>query len=165
MNEKLKKILSGVGVLATFGLGGAAVAGAQGDKPADKPASSQPAAAQPEAKDQGESDEAGQKVTGADTDRAGKAALQSVGDGKVVAVDKETPETGADKAEPGEKPDSAKEHAIDQKTAYSVEVRKGDGTTVDVALDDAFNVLASEQDNEQGTESSSEQAADTPEQR
>ena len=84
---------------------------------------------------------------------------------EVVAVDKETPETGADKAEPGEKPDSAKEHAIDQKTAYSVEIRKGDGTTVDVALDDAFNVLASEQDNEQGTESSSEQAAETPAQR
>ena len=163
MNEKLKKILSGIGVLAAFGLGGAAISGAQGDKPADKPAASQSETGQSEERSEG--NEAEQTVTGADADRAGQAALKSVGSGKVVSVEKETPEKGADAAEPGEKPDSAKEQAIDQKTAYSVEVQTSDGKTVDVALDSAFNVLASEQDNEQETESSSEPAAEAPAQR
>ncbi len=75
----------------------------------------------------------------------------------MVEVERETPEQGGEKPEPGEKPDSAKEQALDQKTAYSVEVEKGDGTTVEVALDDAFNVLGSEQD----TEDSSEQGEAT----
>lgn len=162
MNEKLKKILSGIGVLAAFGLGGAAIAGAQGDKPADKPAASQSETAQSEEKSEGNETE--QTVTGADADRAGQAALQSVGSGKVVSVEKETPEKGADVAEPGET-DSAKERAIDQKTAYSVEVQTSDGKTTDVALDSAFNVLTSEQDSEQDTESSSEPAAEAPAQR
>lgn len=149
MNEKLKKILSGIGVLAAFGLGGAAIAGAQSDKPADKAASaSEPSQSEAtEAEERGEANETEQKVTGADADRAGQAALQAVGDGKVVEVEKETPEQGAEKPEPGEK-ESAKEQAIDQKTAYSVEVQKSDGTTVDVALDGAFDVLDTEQDNE-----------------
>lgn len=150
MNEKLKKILSGVGVLAAFGLGGAAIAGAQGSDPAaGKPASAQTAPAQSEGKERGEAQETDQEVTGADADRAGRAALRSVGDGKVLAVEKETPEQGAEKPEPGERPDSAREQAIDQTTAYSVEVQTSDRTTVDVALDDAFNVLDSERDNEQ----------------
>lgn len=92
-------------------------------------------------------------MTGADADRAGRAAARSAGGGKVLEVEKETPDQGADKPESGDRPDSAKEQAIDQKTAYSVEVQQGEGTTVDVALDDTFNVLGSEQD----TEGSSEQ--------
>jgi len=176
MNEKLKKILSGVGVLAAFGLGGAAIAGAQGNNnPIDKPASAQTAPAQSESgeqsegKEQGDANETERKVTGANADRAGQAALRAVGEGKVLSVEKETPEQSAEKPEPGEKPDSAQEQAIDQKTAYSVEVQKSGGTTVDVALDDRFNVLGSEQDseqdNEQDTESSSEQAGEAPAQR
>ncbi|MGI8440675.1 MAG: hypothetical protein ACR2NV_10880 [Thermoleophilaceae bacterium] len=154
MNEKLKKILSGVGLLAAFGLGGAAIAGAQGGNPvAGKPDSTQTAPARPEAAEPGEGKETDQKVTGADADRAGRAAARSVGGGKVLEVEKETPDQGADKPESGDRPDSAKEQAIDQKTAYSVEVQKGEGATVDVALDDTFNVLGSEQD----TEGSSEQ--------
>ena len=137
MSEKLKKTLAGLGVLAAFGLGGTAIAGAQSDAPAGK-----------QATEQGESNEAEQQVTGADADRAGQAALKSVGEGKVLAVEKEAPEQGTEKPEPGEKPDSAQERAIDQETAYEVEIRKGDGTTVDVALDGAFNVLDSEQDSE-----------------
>lgn len=143
MNEKLKKILSGIGVLAAFGLGGAAIAGAQNDKPADKPASGAESA---EGNGQ-EANETEQKVTGPDADRAGQAALKATGAGKVVSVEKETPETGPEKPEPGEK-DSAKEQAIDKKTAYSVEVKKDDGTTVDVALDAGFNVLSTEKDTE-----------------
>lgn len=164
MNHKLKKTLSGVGVLAAFGLGGSAIAGAQGDKTATpQPQSTQ--SVQSTGDNQGEVGETDQKATGADAERAGQAALKSVGEGKVVSVEKETPEQGTDKPEPGEKPDSAKEQAIDQKTAYSAEVQKSDGTTVDVALDDTFNVLSSEQDSEQDTGSSSEQAAEAPAQR
>lgn len=165
MNNTLKKILASAGLLGAFGLGGAAIAGAQGDKPADRPAASQPSTPQSEAAEpaggteQGETGETGQKVAGADADRAGQAALRSAGDGKVMSVEKETPEQGADTPEPGEKPDSAQEQATDQKTAYSVEVQKSDGSTVDVALDDAFNVLASEQDNESGSEEGEEAGA------
>jgi hypothetical protein len=157
MNEKLKKILSGIGILGAFGLGGAAIAGAQDGTPVDKPAASQPAATK-----QGEADETEQKVTGPDADRAGRAALQAVGDGKVLSVEKETPEQGPQTPEPGEKPDSAEEQAIDRQTAYDVEVQRSDGTTVEVALDGAFNVLDSEQES---TESPSEQAAEAPAQR
>jgi|GEM_PF-6782834 len=167
MNDKLKKTMSGVGVLAAFGLGGAALAGAQGDSPADKPtaAQSQPAeVAEPAtANEPAEANETDQKVTGADADRAGQAALKSVGSGKVLSVDKESAQ-GTDKAgemaDAGEKPESAKEQAIDQKTAYSVEVQKDDGTTVDVALDSAFNVLSSETNSEQGAESGSERGSE-----
>lgn len=155
MNEKMKRILAGMGVLAAFGLGGSAIAGAQNGSSAEKPA------AQSEAGAKGEADETEQKVTGADADRAGQAALQSVGSGKVVSVEKETPEAAAEKPEAGEKPDSAKEQAIDQKVAYSVEVQTSDGKTVDVSLDDAFNVLGSEQD----TEGPDEQAGESPSQR
>ena len=152
MNPKLKKILSGVGVLAAFGLGGAALAGAQNGSSAPAPATAPPGAEQSDA---GQADETEQKVTGADADRAGQAALASVGGGKVLSVEKESPEA----ADPNEKPDAnekpdpnepdpAREQAIDQRKAYSVEVQKSDGTKVDVTLDSAFKVLQSEQDNE-----------------
>lgn len=157
MNEKLKKILSGLGVLAAFGLGGAAIAGAQGDKPADNPAVTEQA--QPEQGEQGEANEADQKVTGADADRAGQAALQSVGDGKVLEVERETPDQGADKPEPGDKPDTAAEQAMEKNSAYSVEVQKSDGTTVDVALDESFKVLGTEQDDEQGEQNGEQNEA------
>lgn len=143
MNEKLKKVLAGIGVLGAFALGGSAIAGAQSGSPVDKPAS-----AQSEAGEKGEANDTESKVTGPNADRAGQAALQSVGSGKVVSVEQETPEAGGEKNEAGEKPDSAKEQAIDAKTAYSVEVQTSDGKTVDVSLDDGFNVLSSEQDTE-----------------
>ncbi len=164
MNEKMKKILAGMGVLAAFGLGGSAIAGAQNGSSAEKPAAQSEAGEKGEANETGEKGEANeteQKVTGADADRAGKAALKSVGGGKVVSVEKETPEAAAEKPEAGEKPDSAKERAIDQKVAYSAEVQTSDGKTVDVSLDDAFNVLGSEQD----SEDSNEQAGESPSQR
>lgn len=140
MSEELKKILAGVGILGAFALGGSAIAGAQSGNPVDKPASAQTEA--------GENGDVNEKVTGANADRAGRAALQSIGSGKVVSVERETPEAGVEENEAGDKPDSAEEQAIDGKTAYSVEVQTSDGKTVDVALDDAFNVLSSEQDTE-----------------
>jgi len=84
----------------------------------------------------------------------------------VLEVEKETPEQEADRPEAGDKPDSAQEQAIDQKTAYEVEVGTSQGTTVEVALDDAFNVLGTEQDSgHEDTESSSEPAGEAPAQR
>jgi hypothetical protein len=162
MNGKMKKILAGIGLLGAFGLGGAALAGAQGGSSTPTPAASPPAADQADA---GQADEKQQNVTGPDADRAGQAALASVGGGKVLSVEKETPEA----ADPNEKPDAnekpdpnepdaAKEQAIDQSKAYSVSVQKTDGTKVDVTLDSAFKVLQSEQDNESSSDQGGENA-------
>lgn len=150
MNQKLTRMLAGIGVLSAFGLGGAALAGAQGGQPASPPAASQSVNDRADGGDRGEARAAEQAVTGADAGRAGDAALKAVGSGEVLEVQRETPATGADRAEPGDKPDSAKERASDQKTAYSVEIQRSDGSKVDVSLDSAFKVLATEQDQERG---------------
>jgi hypothetical protein len=65
-------------------------------------------------------------VQGADRDRAGNAATRAVGGGTVLDV-----ETSDD---PGE--------------AYEVEVRKTDGTEVDVALDKDLKVITQAADTE-----------------
>lgn len=65
---------------------------------------------------------AGADVGQADRDRAGTAAVQAVGGGTVVDVESDD-EDGA---------------------AFEVEVRKDDGTEVDVALDKNFTVLTQE---------------------
>jgi uncharacterized membrane protein YkoI len=132
MSKRPKKILAGVGLLAAFGLGGAAIAAAQGESGNDR------------ADEKGKATETDQTATGPDATRAGQAALQSVGGGKVLSVEKKTPEQGAEKHASGE--ESAKERAIDQKTVYAVQVQKSDGTNVDVALDAAFNVLDTQKD-------------------
>jgi hypothetical protein len=132
MSNRLKKILAGVGVLAALGLGGAAIAAAQSEsEPNDH------------GTEHGKATETEQNATGPDATRAGQAALQAVGGGKVLSVEKKTPEQGAEKSDSGE---SAKERAIDQKTVYAVQVQKTDGKTVDVALDGAFSVLDTQQD-------------------
>ncbi|MEA2385781.1 MAG: hypothetical protein QOH72_5752 [Solirubrobacteraceae bacterium] len=155
MNGKLKKILSGIALLAAFGLGGAALAGARsGTTSTPAPTGSQSQGAGDQA-DSGNADEAQQTITGPDADRAGQAAIASVGGGKVLTVEKETPEAAGanEKPDPNEKPDAgetnpAQEQAIDSSKAYSVQVQKTDGTKVDVTLDAAFKVLQSEVDNE-----------------
>lgn len=171
MNDKLKKTLASVGMLGAFGLGGAALAGAQGNPPAAKSALSQPASAQSDERgegnergDRGDRGETDQTVSGPSADRAGQAALKAAGGGKVVSVERETPDTGADQAEPGDKPDSAAEQARDQAVAYDVEVQNTDGTTVEVEVDDTFKVLSTVQDEPEGTESGSE-ADEAPAQR
>ncbi|GLY07615.1 PepSY domain-containing protein [Actinoplanes rectilineatus] len=63
---------------------------------------------------------AGTDVTGADRDRVGNAAVQAVGGGTVVDVESSD--------DPGE--------------AYEVEVRKADGSEVDVVLDKDLKVLS-----------------------
>jgi hypothetical protein len=132
MSKRAKKILAGIGLLAAFGLGGAAIAAAQGESGSDQ------------AGEKGRGAETEQKATGPDATRAGQAALQAVGGGKVLSVEKKPPEQGTDKHASGD--ESAKERAIDQKTVYAVQVQKSDGTTVDVALDAAFAVLETQKD-------------------
>ncbi len=132
MSKRVKKILTGIGLLAAFGLGGAAIAAAQGESGNDHGG------------EKGRGAETGQNATGPDASRAGQAALQAVGGGKVMSVEKETPEQGAEQHASGD--ESAKERAIDQKTVYAVQVKKSDGTTVDVALDAAFSVLETQKD-------------------
>lgn len=140
MNSKIKQFFVGIGVLSAMGFGGAAVAGAQNGSP---PANPPQAEAAPES---GASNETEQKVTGADADRAGKAALDATKGGKVISVERETHNPN-EKPEPGEK-ETAKDRQIDQNTAYSVEVQTSDGKTSDVALDKSFSVLNVEQDSE-----------------
>jgi uncharacterized membrane protein YkoI len=132
MSKTAKKILAGIGLLAAFGLGGAAIAAAQGESGTDQ------------AGEKAHRAGTEQNATGPDASRAGQAALQAVGGGKVLSVEKKTPEQGAEKHASGD--ESAKERAIDQKTVYAVQVQKSDGTTVDVALDAAFSVLDTQKD-------------------
>jgi uncharacterized membrane protein YkoI len=73
-------------------------------------------------------------VPGADRDRVGNAAVQAVGGGTVLDV-----ETSDDNGE-----------------AYEVEVRKADGSEVDVALDKDLKVIS------QGADDSDDDAGETP---
>ena len=69
-------------------------------------------------------------ITGAALDRASAAALAETGGGKVTETE-----------------------AGDEDSAYEVEVTLDDGSQVDVQLDDAFHVVATDPDHEGGTES------------
>ena len=72
-----------------------------------------------------ESTDTDQPLTGADLDQARAAALEFTGGGSVTEA-----EVGDDGA------------------AYGVEVRKDDGTQVEVRLDETFTVIGSEVDDE-----------------
>ncbi len=72
-----------------------------------------------------ESADSDQPLTGADLDHAKAAALEFTGGGTVTEA-----EVGDDGA------------------AYGVEVRKDDGTQVEVRLDETFSVIGSEVDDE-----------------
>jgi uncharacterized membrane protein YkoI len=67
-------------------------------------------------------------ITGSDRDRATAAALAETGGGTVVET-----EIGDDGA------------------AYSVEVRRDDGSVVEIRLDDGFRVIGSEADDDGGS--------------
>jgi uncharacterized membrane protein YkoI len=68
--------------------------------------------------------ESGDNVSGPDATRAGQAAVEAAGGGKVIEVDQDN-EAGA---------------------IWEVEVQKSDGTTVDVRVDQDFKVLGVESD-------------------
>jgi hypothetical protein len=71
----------------------------------------------------GTTDDRDEQVSGAPADRAGAAALESLGDGRVTGVER------------------------DSDNAYEVEVRRADGSTVDVDLNESFQVV---QDGDEG---------------
>jgi uncharacterized membrane protein YkoI len=68
-------------------------------------------------------------LTGTDLDRATQAALEHTGGG--TAIETEVGDDGA---------------------AYGVEIRKDDGSVVEVQLDDSFNVIGDEADDDGATE-------------
>ena len=76
-------------------------------------------------------------LTGSTLDRAVEAALQETGGGTVVETE-----------------------AGDGGAAYGVEVRLEDGRVVEVALDESFNVIGQESDDDGANEHEDEGAAD-----
>ncbi len=103
MSHRRKSGLIAVAAAAALGGGGAAIAGAAG----------------------GDDDATDRAITGPALDRAGAAALNHTGGGRVTET-----EIG------------------DEEGAYEVEVTRADGSQVDVHLDGGFNVLGSAADGE-----------------
>ncbi len=103
MSHRRKSGLIAVAAAAALGGGGAAIAGAAG----------------------GDDDATDRAITGPALDRAGAAALDHTGGGRVTET-----EIG------------------DEEGAYEVEVTRADGSEVDVRLDSGFNVLGSAADGE-----------------
>ena len=103
MRNRRKSGLIAVAAAAALGGGGAAIAGAAG----------------------GDDDATDRAITGPALDRAGAAALNHTGGGRVTET-----EIG------------------DEEGAYEVEVTRADGSQVDVHLDSGFKVLGSAADGE-----------------
>ncbi len=103
MSNRRKSGLIAVAAAAALGGGGAAIAGAAG----------------------GDDDATDRAITGPALDRAGAAALNHTGGGRVTET-----EIG------------------DEEGAYEVEVTRADGSQVDVHLDSGFKVLGSAADGE-----------------
>ncbi|MBA2739009.1 MAG: PepSY domain-containing protein [Nocardioidaceae bacterium] len=82
-------------------------------------------------------DEPDTAISGADAERAERAALDAVGGGTVTGTEVD-----------------------DEQSAYEVEVTRGDGTQVDVQLDEAFRIVGQEDD---GTGDDGEQGDDQSE--
>jgi uncharacterized membrane protein YkoI len=77
------------------------------------------------------------ELTGTELDRASSAALDAVGEGKVTDT-----EQG------------------DEEGAYEIEVTKADGTQVDVHLDENYQVLSQDVDDENGDQDGDDNGAD-----
>ncbi len=103
MSNRRKSGLIAIAAAAALGGGGAAIAGAAG----------------------GDDDATDRAITGPALDRAGAAALDHTGGGRVTET-----EIG------------------DEEGAYEVEVTRADGSQVDVHLDSGFKVLGSAADGE-----------------
>ena len=121
--------LVGVVALVALVVVGATIAGATTADPSDvRPSAG--AEVDDDADEAGEADddagEADEQVTGAVARRAGAAALAEVGDGAVTEVE------AADEGDAG----------------YEVEVRRADGTFVEVALDADLTVVSVEHDDD-----------------
>lgn len=162
MSSKLMKIKTGAVVLG-LAAGGFALANAQGGSTSTPPphvavtSAAQQSTTAPEAVDRpepgdtpdrpgevNESQDSGEQVTGADAEKAKKAALSAVGNGKVTDISREGRDDASGKADTPESGDTP-DPGYDSKVAYDVEVTKADGTAVDVHLDKAFVVLGTQQ--------------------
>jgi hypothetical protein len=77
------------------------------------------------------SDDRDERLSGAAAERAGTAALEAVGAGKVTGVER------------------------DSDNAYEVEVTRPDGSTVDVELNGSFRVVERDTDEPEGAEDGS----------
>jgi hypothetical protein len=80
----------------------------------------------------GATDDRDEQVSGAPADRAGAAALESLEDGRVTGVER------------------------DSDNAYEVEVRRADGSTVDVDLNESFQVVRDRDGDENDRDDASE---------
>lgn len=112
---------SGLVVAAGLSVGAIAIAGGSASKPNAPQARPVILAQQGSQADDGESN-----VSGTDADRAKEAALRATGGGRANAVERDS-EDGA---------------------TWEVEVTKRDGSTVDVRLDENYDVVVIEPDSE-----------------
>lgn len=87
------------------------------------------------------SDDRDERLSGAAAERAGAAALEGVGAGKVTAVER------------------------DSDNAYEVEVTRPDGSTVDVELNGSFRVVERDTDEPEGAEDGSRDEGDGAQER
>jgi uncharacterized membrane protein YkoI len=123
MATRAKKVLAGIAALAALAFGGAALAQAGGGGSSPDQQSSAPAASQPAA-EQGESTapensaaDPSKPINGGALEQAKAAALDATGGGRVTGTE-----------------------VRDEEGYYEVQVKKNDGSQVDVHLDSAFNV-------------------------
>jgi len=129
MTKRLKNVLMGVAAFAALGLGGSAIAGAaSGPDPTPRPSPDADVREAPDAADESREAEndAAEQVRGSQADRATAAALDTTGGGRANSVERDS-ENGA---------------------TWEVEVRKPDGSTVDVRLDDSYKLVVEEDDSE-----------------
>jgi uncharacterized membrane protein YkoI len=135
MSNKLIKLFAGLLALGALALGGSAIAGATSgnnteataeQSEAAEPAEEGEAAEKGDSADEGDSEESG-SISAADASRARDAAAAKTG------------------GQPGHV-ELDGEHGA----TYEVEVTKTDGSQVDVRLDDQFQVVIVDPDNETG---------------
>ncbi len=152
MNDSIRRIVIPVAAIAALGYGGAQLAGATGNQSTTgqpKPAVVTPANdGDTETADEPQGDgtdrtHPGEQVTGSDAEQAKAAALKAVPGGTVIAIHGETQD---DQSQPDDRPEAGDtpDPSYEGKTAYDVEVKRGDGSTVAVHLDKAFAVLGTE---------------------
>lgn len=134
MTGKLKAVPIAAAVLAALVVGSIAIAGAPrgnepaGGQPAVSAGSTEPAERDDDAggrdDDAGEADEQVKDQT--TSDRARAAALRAAGDGRVTEI----------------------ERADEGQSGYEVEVKRSDGSYVEIALDRGYGVVSVENDDD-----------------
>lgn len=127
--DRLKKFLLGLAALAALALGGSALAGATSSGNNDTAAQ--------ERTEQGDENEAADKEDGAE---------EAKDDGGTLSADLKARLKEAALARTGGGTVGEMERDGEKGATYEVEVKKTDGSQVDVRLDDKFNVVAVDAD-------------------